>query len=167
MRFQVDHFLRLGLVLAFLLAFGLNGGLFLLLPSGGFLSARVFLSSSSDGCSHEDVRVSFLQLWKDFLSVLCLRKAVWKQIYRLKDFVLERRVGDDCDRLLQHIVAILVGHQSLHNLVHTKLAAPRLVAKLTDEDLIIPEVGALKDLVDLVGSLGGFKTLLNHIRRKL
>lgn len=81
MRFEVDQLLRLDLVVAsFFIAFCLNGGLFLLLPSGGFFCVGVFLSSSSDGCSHEYVRVSFLKLCQDFLSVLCLRKAARKQL---------------------------------------------------------------------------------------
>lgn len=81
--------------------------------------------------------------------------------------VLEHGVSDDRDSLLQHIVAKLVSDQSLHNLVHTEFAAPRLVAKLPDEDLIVPEVGTLEDLINLVSSLGGFKALLDYIRRKL
>ena len=77
---------------------------------------------------------------------------------------LEFGVGDDRDGFLQHIVTKLVSDKSLHDLVHTELSAPRLVAELPNEDLVVPEVGTLEDLVNLVGSLTGLETLLDDVR---
>ena len=80
---------------------------------------------------------------------------------------LELGVGDDRDCFLQHIVTKLVGDKSLHDLVHTELSAPGLVAELPNEDLVVPEVGTLEDLVNLVSSLTGLETLLDDVRGEL
>ena len=72
-------------------------------------------------------------------------------------------VGDDRDGPLQHIVSKLMCHKLLYDLVHTKLAAPRLGTELTCKHLIVPVMRALEDLVNLLGSLGRFKALFDDI----
>ena len=72
-------------------------------------------------------------------------------------------VGDDRDGPLQHIVSKLMCHKLLYDLVHTKLAAPRLGTELTCKHLVVPVVRALEDLVDLLGSLGRLKALFDDI----
>ena len=57
-----------------------------------------------------------------------------------------------------------MGDKSLYDLVHTELAAPRLRAELPYKDLIIPVMGTLENLVDLVDSLGRLEALFNHVR---
>ena len=56
-----------------------------------------------------------------------------------------------------------MSHKLLYDLVHTKLAAPRLGTELTCKYLVIPVVRALEDLVNLLGSLGRVKTLFDDI----
>ena len=56
-----------------------------------------------------------------------------------------------------------MSHKSLDDLVHTKLTVPGLETELLYEDLIIPEVGALEDLLNLVSGLSGLKALLDHV----
>ena len=75
----------------------------------------------------------------------------------------ELRVGNNRNCLLKNIVSKLMSHKSLDDLVHTELTVPGLETELPNEDLIIPEVGALEDLLDLVSGLSGLKALFNHI----
>ena len=58
-------------------------------------------------------------------------------------------------------------HKLLYDLIHTKLAAPGLGAELPRKHLIIPIVRTLEDLVDLIGSLGCIKALLDDIGGEL
>ena len=44
-----------------------------------------------------------------------------------------------------------MGNKSLHDSINTELAVPRIVTKLFDELAVIPVVGTLEDLVNLVG----------------
>ena len=54
-------------------------------------------------------------------------------------------------------------HKLLNDLIHTKLAAPRLGTELTCKHLVVPVVRTLKNLVDLLGSLGRLKALFDDI----
>ena len=56
-----------------------------------------------------------------------------------------------------------MSHKSLDDLAHTKLTVSGLETELPNEDLIIPEVGALEDLINLVSGLSGLKAFLDHI----
>lgn len=142
--------------------------LFLLLLGGGdSLVGALLLRSSSGECSHKDVGVCFLQLGQHFLSVLRLRKAAREQLDRVEDLALQCRVSYKGYSSLQHIVTILVVDQPRHNLFHTELATPGLVAELSDEGLVVPVMRSLEDLVDLLGGLRGLEALLNDVGREL
>lgn len=78
--------------------------------------------------------------------------------------MLKLSVGQNCNCLLQNVVAKLVGDQPVYDLVHTELAASGVEAELPHEDLVIPEVRALEDLLDLARSLARLQALLNHVR---
>ena len=95
--------------------------------------------------------------------MLRLREAAWEQLYWLKHLTLEHWVSNDGDGLLEHIIAELMGDKSLYDLVHTELRVPWLATELPNEDLIIPEVSAIKDLLNLIGSLSSFETLFDHV----
>ncbi len=82
---------------------------------------------------------------------------------RLKDLLFELGVRQNCNRLLEHVVAELVGDQPVYDLVHTELAASRVEAELPHEDLVIPEVRALENLLDLACGLACLKAFLDHI----
>ena len=56
-----------------------------------------------------------------------------------------------------------MGHEHWYDLVHTKLAAPGLVAELPHEDLVVPIVRAFEDLINLIGSLFRLQTLFDDI----
>lgn len=57
-----------------------------------------------------------------------------------------------------------MGDQPVYDLVHTELAASGVEAELPHEDLVVPEVRALENLLDLACSLAGLKALFNHVR---
>ena len=72
-------------------------------------------------------------------------------------------VDNDCDSFLQHVVSKLMSDKSLYDLVHTKLLVPGLVAELPKEDLVVPIMRALENLVNLEGCLPRLQTLLDHV----
>ena len=72
-------------------------------------------------------------------------------------------IGNNWDGFLENVVSELMSYKSLHDLVHTELSVPWLEAELPNEDLIIPEVSAIKDLLNLIGSLSSFETLFDHV----
>ena len=107
--------------------------------------------------------VSLLQLGEHLLPVLALSQTARKQLDRLKHLHLELGISDDRNGSLQYVVAKLVCGKFRHDLVHTELAAPGLVTELPHEDLVVPIVGTLEDLVDLVGRTLSLKALFDHI----
>ena len=115
------------------------------------------------GAASEDVRVGLLELRKNLEAMLCLREASREHFDGLKHFVLEGGISYDRDSLLKHIVAKLMSDKALDDEAHADGAVTRLIAKLTLDDLVVPIVGALEDLVDLDSSLRGLKALFNNV----
>ena len=95
--------------------------------------------------------------------MLALGQTALKQLDRLKHLHLELGISDDRNGSLQYVVAKLMSGKFRHDLVHTELAAPGLVTELPHEDLVVPIVGSLEDLVYLVGSTLSLKALFDHI----
>lgn len=171
-----DGWLSLGLVAmatTFLVALAISR-LFLLLLGGGahrdvVLSVAFLLllwGSSSGECSHEHVGVCFLQFGEHLLSVLGLRKTARKQLNGVENLHLQALVCDQGDRPLQNIVAILVVDKPGDDLSDAELATPGLVSQLPDQGLVVPVVGSLEDLVDLLGGLGCLQALFDNVRRE-
>jgi hypothetical protein len=119
------------------------------------------------GAASEDVGVALLKLGKNLEAVLGLREASREHFDGLKHFVLEGGISYDRDSLLKHIVAKLMSDKALDDEVHADGAGTRLIAELAHDDLVVPEVGALEDLVDLDTSLVGLQALLDNVRREL
>ena len=122
-----------------------------------------FLLVCNGSGAREDVRVALLQLGQNLQTMLRLGEATREHFNRLENLCLESLVGHDSDCFLKDIVAELVSHEALNDEADSDLACARLVSKLASNDLIIPVVGALEDLVDLDSSLRGLKALLNNV----
>jgi len=80
----------------------------------------------------------------------------------------ELSVSDDRDGFLKNVVAELMSHEALYDKVDAHGLNARLVrSKLTLQRLIVPDVRALEDHINLMGSLGSLKALLDDVRREL
>ncbi len=85
---------------------------------------------------------------------------------RLEHLEFELRVSHNSNGLLEDIVSELVGNQARHNGLDAQEPVSGLESKISHQVLVIPKVGALEDLVDLISSLIRLEALFNDIRRK-
>ena len=114
------------------------------------------------GFSSECVRVGLLQFAKHFLAVLGTLQASLKVFDLVKDHLSELWINDVND-LLKNVVAKDMGHEFSNNPSQSNTNDTRVVTNFVDDCLVIPEVGSLEDLGDLLWSLSCLKALLNDI----
>ena len=114
------------------------------------------------GFAFESVRVGFLQFVKHFLTVLGALQASMELFDLIEDHLSELWI-DDVDYLLKNVVTKDMGHEFSYNPSQTDADDTRVVTDLVDDCLVIPEVGSLEDLGDLLWGLSGLKALLDDI----
>ncbi len=151
-------------VLSSFLALAIGPFFLLMCLLAAILSTCANLAELNSGFKHEWIR--FLELEQHFLAVLGLSKTARELLDRLEHLEFELRVSHNSNGLLEDIVSELVGNQARHNGLDAQEPVSRLESKISHQVLVVPKVGALEDLVDLISSLIRLEALFNDIRRK-
>ena len=81
----------------------------------------------------------------------------------MQDLYFELRVEHDADCFLKNVVAELMSHKSLYDLIDSELLVSRVRAELAIQDLVVPVVRALEHLVDLHACLARLEALLDDV----
>ena len=102
-----------------------------LFRSSGFtaiyrISAIVHLAEFTAMSTSEDVRVQLLQSTEDLESVFSSLEAIRERFDGFKHLMLELRVIDDSEGLLDYVVSVLMSHETLHDKCDPNSSIPRL-----------------------------------------